>query len=36
MERKSMLFYSRFCFYCLGSVAFIVNIFMEVVRNACY
>ena len=36
MERKSLMFYSRVCFYCLGSAAFIVNMFMEVGRNACY
>ncbi len=29
-RRKSVLFFSRVCFYCTGSLAFLVNIGMEV------
>ncbi len=36
MGRKSIMFYSRVCFYCLGSIAFVVNIVMEVGANACH
>ena len=28
--KKNVMFYSRVCFYCLGSLAFLVNIVLEV------
>jgi len=28
--KKNAMFYSRICFYCLGSLAFLVNIVLEV------
>ena len=28
-RRKSILFFARVCFYCTGSLAFLVNIVME-------